>query len=86
MPWKHRMLAVLRDQGLEKYVEKDAGIPKVSEEPTNEEKDAIEKWKDGDAKACTRIELSIGNSEMIHLSSANMAQEMWSQLVMMKEA
>ena len=43
MPWKPRMLAVLRDQGLEKYVEKDAGIPKASEEPTNEENDAIQK-------------------------------------------
>ena len=43
MPWKCRMLAVLRDQSLEKYVEKDAGIPKASEEPTNEENDAIQK-------------------------------------------
>ena len=73
MPWKPRMLAVLRDQGLEKYVEKDAGIPKASEEPTNEEKDAIQKWKIDDAKACTRIELSISDSKMIHLSSANIA-------------
>ena len=80
------MLAVLRDQGLEKYVEKDAGIPKASEEPTNEEKDTIQKWKDGNAKAHTRIELSIGDSKMIHLSSTNMAREMWNQLVMVKEA
>ena len=73
MPWKGTILAVLRDQGLEKYVEKDVGIPKASEEPTNEEKDATQKWKDGDANAHTRIELSIGDFQMIHLSSTNTA-------------
>ena len=86
MPWKRRMLAILRDQDLEKYVEKDAALPTVSTTPTSEERDALQKWKNGDAKARTRIELSIGDSEMIHLSGANTAREMWSQLVMVKEA
>src|SRR5882757_3808003 len=79
MPWKRRMLAILRDQGLEKYVSKTAQSPAGDEE-------AITKWQDGDAKARTRIELSIGDSEMIHLSGANTAKDMWNQLTMVKEA
>ena len=79
------MLAILRDEDLEKYVKKDTAPPTVSTTLTSEERDALQKWKNGDAKARTRIELSIGDSEMIHLSGANTAWEMWSQLVMVKE-
>ena len=41
------MLAVLRDLGLEKYVEKGAGIPMPKKEgaPSPEEAVAISKWK-----------------------------------------
>ena len=46
----------------------------------------MDKWKEGDAKARTRIELSIGDSEMIHLSGASTAKDMWSQLSMVKES
>ena len=79
MPWKQRMLAILRDQGLEKYIEKTAELlkPRKLAEPTTEEMVAIDKWKEGDAKAHTRIELSIGDSEMIHLSGAVTACDMW---------
>ena len=88
MPWKRRMLAILRDQGLEKYVEKTAELPKAKElaEPTKEETEAIDKWREGDAKARTRIELSIGESEMIHLSGAVTARDMWNQLSLVKES
>ena len=88
MPWKRRMLAILRDQGLEKYVAKTAEAPKpiVAAKPTKEETDAIVKWQEGDAKARTQIELSIGDSEMIHLSGATTACQMWSQLSMVKES
>ena len=61
-------------------------LPTVSMTPTSEERDALQKWKNGDAKVRTSIELLIRDSEMIHLSRANTAQEMWSQLVMVKEA
>ena len=39
MPWKRRMLAVLRDLGLEKYIAKDAKIPESADttKPTAEE-------------------------------------------------
>ena len=88
MPWKQRMLAILRNQGLEKYIEKTAELPKPRqpEEPMTEEMEAINKWKEGDAKARTRLELSIRDSEMIHFSGAVMAHDMWNQLSLVKES
>ena len=82
------MLAILRDQGLEKYIAKTAEAPKpiVAAKPTKEEMDAIVKWQEGDAKAWTQIELSIRDSETIHLSGATTACQMWSQLSMVKES
>src|ERR1700694_4736213 len=84
MPWKRRMLAVLRDLNLEKYIDKTnaAPVPARRDQPTKDETEALDKWNEGDAKARTRIELSIGDSEMIHLSGASTAKEMWSQLSM----
>ena len=38
-----------------------------------------------DAKARTRIELALGDAEMIHISGAVTAQEMWDQLTTVKE-
>jgi hypothetical protein len=88
LPWKHQMLVVLRDLRLEKYIAKDAAPPKSVNltRPTTEEKEAIAKWESGDAKAQTRIELAISDSEMVHISRANTAREMWEQLSMVKEA
>ena len=88
MPWKRRILAVLRDLNLEEYIEKDSAPPTAAEpgRPTEYEKGVIKAWKTGDAKARTRIELAIGDAEMIHISGANMAREMWEQLTMVKES
>ena len=88
MPWKRRMLAVLRDLGLEKYIATDAKIPESADKskPTAEELDAQKKWREGDTKACTRIELAISDAEMIHISGATTAREMWSQLCLVKES
>ena len=88
MPWKRRMLAILRDQGLKKYVEKTAAspTPRKLAEPTTEETVAIDKWKEGDAKACTRIELSIRDSKIIHLSGTVTACDTWNQLSLVKES
>src|SRR5271168_2698603 len=85
MPWKRRMLAVLRDLGLEKYI---ASIPEEAKrgEPTEEENEAQEKWRNGDAKARTQIELAISDAEMIHISGATTASEMWKQLSQVKES
>ena len=78
MPWKRQMLAVLRDLGLEKYIAADAKIPESADtsKPTAEELEAQKKWREGDMKACTRIELAISDAEMIHTSDATTAREM----------
>jgi len=88
MPWKRRMLAVFRDLGLDKYIERDAKAPESADvnKPTKEELEAQKKWAEGDSKARTRIELSIGNAEMIHISGAATARQMWDQLCMVKES
>ena len=73
------MLAILWDLGLEKYIEKDATPPEPTDKAnlTQDEKDAEKRWKEGDVKARTCIELSIGDLEMIHISSADSARGMW---------
>src|SRR5271168_1544274 len=88
MPWKRRMLAILRDLNLEDYIEKESTSPVAKEpgNPTDVEKGLIKAWKTGDAKARTRIELAIGDAEIIHISGANTAKEMWEQLTMVKES
>ena len=88
MPWKRRMMAVLRDLGLEKYIAKDAKPPGSAnpQSPTTEELAATKKWAEGDAKVQTRIEFAISDAEMIHISGATTAQEMWDQLTMVKES
>ena len=88
MPWKRQMLAVLRDLGLEKYIAADAKLLESANrlKPTVEEIEAQRKWREGDIKACTRIELAISDAEMIHISGAMTAREMWSQLSLVKES
>src|SRR5271154_4859471 len=88
MPWKRCMLAILRDLNLEEYIEKDSTSPVAIDpaKPTDVEKGLIKTWEKGDAKARTRIELAIGDAEMIHISGANTAKEMWEQLKTVKES
>jgi hypothetical protein len=88
MPWKRRMLAVLRDLELDKYIANDAVEPRAAKptEPTDAEKTAVQKWRSGDAKARTRIELAISDLEMIHISGAQTAKDMWKQLTLVKES
>ena len=82
------MLAVFRDLGLDKYIKKDAKSPESADvnKPTTEELDTQKKWADGDSKAHTWIELSIGNAKMIHISGMITARQMWDQLCMVKES
>jgi hypothetical protein len=88
MPWKRRMLAMLRDLGLEKYIAKNATPPGSVNpmKPTTEEDAAILKWEAGDTKARTRIELAISDSKMVHISGTSTATEMWDQLSTVKES
>ena len=84
------MVAVFRDLGLEKYIAKDAKAPESADPTkpeTKEELEAKKKWEEGDGKAHTWIELSIGNAEMIHISGTITAsQTLWEQLCMVKES
>ena len=76
------MLAILRDQDLEQYIEKDARYPiAVKPSELTEAEEAKQKqWRNRDVKAGTRIELAIRDAEMIHISGATSAKEMWEQL------
>jgi hypothetical protein len=88
MPWKCQMLAVLRDLNLEKYIEKTAMSPIAADlnNPTKDETNEMDKWQEGDARTRTRIKLAIGDTEMIHISGASTAHEMWDQLTTVKES
>ena len=74
--------------GLEKYIAKDAKTPESADRtnPTVAELEEQKRRKDGDAKARLRIELAIGYSDMIHISGAETAQEIWNQLTVVKES
>ena len=86
MLWKHQMQAILRDLGIEKYIEEDSAHSVAKTPPTEADIKVQKEWKTGDAKAWTQIELVIGDAEMIHISGATTAQEMWKQLTMVKES
>ena len=82
------MLAMLRDLGLEKYIEKDANPPEAADKAnlTHKEKEVEKRWKEDDAKAHMHTELSIGDSEMIHISGTDSMRGMWEQLTTVKES
>ena len=88
MPWKRRMLVVLRDLGLEKYIAADAKFPESanSSKATAVEEEMQKKWREGDTKACTQIELEISDAKMIHISGATTTCEMWSQLCLVNKS
>jgi hypothetical protein len=87
MPWKRRILAILRDNELEGYVDGTEAYPTVVDPttPTTTEKKDIAKWKKGDGKARSKIELALGNSQMVHIAGAETAAHMWTQLCTVKE-
>ena len=80
------MQAILRDLGIEEFIEEDS-TPLVAKTPLTKADIGLQKeWKTGDAKAQTQIKLAIGDAEMIHISGATTAREMWKQLTMVKES
>ncbi|KAF9481045.1 hypothetical protein BDN70DRAFT_769428, partial [Pholiota conissans] len=86
--WKCRMIAVLTDLGLESHIAEGAKIPEIAnpDKPTKEELDTQRKWREQDAKARCKIELSISDAELMHLSGATTARQMWEQLTTLKES
>ncbi|PBK59422.1 hypothetical protein ARMSODRAFT_854691, partial [Armillaria solidipes] len=43
-------------------------------------------WEEGDGRAQTQIELTLSDSQMIHIAGAKTSAEMWMQLKLVKEA
>jgi transposase InsO family protein len=88
LAWKQRTLAILRERKLIQYVDgtKPMPIPANKASPTDDEKEAKEKWKEGDMSAQNQIILTIGKEEMVHTSRATTAKEMWDALSLIHEA
>ena len=88
IPWKRRVIAILRDRDLLGHVDGTTTKPEpaTAGSPTAAEKKAIEDWEKNDGKAQSVIELSLGNEQMTHISQANTAKEMWEQIRTVKEA
>ena len=84
MPWKCQMQAILRDLGIEEYIEENSAPPVAKTPPTEADMRLQKEWKMGDAKAQTWIKLAIRDVEMIHISGTTMAWEMWKQLTIWK--
>ena len=59
---------ILWDLLLETYIDRDLKPPTPADpqKVTNMEKEAAKKWCEGETKARTHIELTVGDSEMVH--------------------
>ncbi|GBE90191.1 hypothetical protein SCP_1900400 [Sparassis crispa] len=81
-------MAILRERGVLKYVDGTSEKPKPVDAATltPEEMAATKKWIEGDQKAQTVIELLLSDLQMIHITDATTAVEMWNQLKLVKEA
>ncbi len=88
VPWKRRVTAILRERALLKYADGTLKkpIPADAKAPTAEESEKITKWEEGDGRAQTQIELTLSDSQMIHIAGAKTSAEMWTQLKLVKEA
>lgn len=76
LPWKRRVTAILRERGVLQYVNGTSQKPVPrGETPTAEETATITRWVEGDLKAQTVLELSISDSQMIHIAGATTATE-----------
>lgn len=85
--WKRRVKAIMFEKGIVGYVEGTIPKPARGPDPVSAQREAdIAKWEMQDRKAQTVIELSISDSQMIHLAGASTAKEMWDQLRIVKES
>src|SRR3954469_20380638 len=88
VPWKIRINAILRDKDLLDVVNGSCKKPTIGDlkAPTSAETAKIGKWEKSDAKACTIIELAVGDLEIVHIVGRLTACEMWQSLSMVHEA
>ncbi|KAF7341435.1 hypothetical protein MVEN_01880600 [Mycena venus] len=87
VPWKRRVTAIFRERALLKIIEGTTLKPVTADpdKPTADEKKQIERWEELDGKAQTQIELTLSDSQMVHIAGAKTAAEMWTQLKQVKE-
>jgi hypothetical protein len=87
VPWKRRVTAILRERALLKIVEGITTRPVAAdpENPTSDERKQMERWEELDGKAQTQIELTLSDSQMVHIAGAKTAADMWKQLKQVKE-
>lgn len=88
LPWKRRVIAILRDKELLGYVDGriKRPVPTNASSPTPDEIKEIDAWDIKDGKAQSQIELSLGDSQMVHISGAKTSADMWKQLTTVKES
>jgi hypothetical protein len=87
VPWKRRVTAIFCEHGLLQIVEGTDKKPVAADPkmPTNDEKKKIERWEELEGKAQTQIELTLSDSQMVHIAGAKTAADMWLQLKQVKE-
>ena len=74
-------MAILREANLDKYV---TGSLKTRPDSTGNATEHTA-WPAGEAKARTRLELAIGDEEMVHILGTTTAAEIWDRLCEVKE-
>lgn len=88
LPYKRRLEALLTDRDLLGYIngEIPAPTPADPQNPTRTETAMLKRWMVNDAKARSQIILTLSDAEMIHISGATSARQMWTQLQAVKES
>ena len=85
LPWKRHIMGILRDRNLLKFIDGTAKKPAVSN-PVKDGKEAkVTAWEEGDSQARTQLELTLNDMQMVHIMGAKSAEEMWKQLMLVKE-
>jgi transposase InsO family protein len=88
LPWKTRIEAIVADKKLTRFLtaSEESTSAAVATSPTEEESEALEAWQEQDAKVRSIIVLNVSDAEMIHITGAKTAAEMWKNLKMVKES
>jgi len=87
MIWKQRAEGLFRFAGLHGYVTGTLKrpVPNSTATPTREEQMAMAAWDKRDAHARTLLDLSVSDSEFMHLGASTTAAAMWENLCRAKE-
>ena len=73
MPWQRRMLAVLRDLGLDKYNENVPGVAKEGKKQRELKPQEMALTPRAKSRIDSELEILVDDVEMIHISGATIA-------------